>query len=113
PRARVPQTAADTLLMKELAVWRGGTAAAAWIEKADFMKLRELSLTYTVPPRWVAAAGASGASVILSGRNLALWSDYSGLDPEVNSYGGRLFVRADAYASPMTRRLSVAINLSY
>ena len=113
PRVRFPQTAADSLLSKELPLWRGATAAALWIEKADFVKLRELSLSYTVPPRWVAAAGASGASIIVSGRNLALWSDYSGIDPEVNSYGGRLFVRADAYASPMTRRLSVAINLSY
>ncbi len=112
-RARFPQNAADTLLMRELAVWRGATAAAAWIEPADFVKLRELSLTYTVPTRWVAAARASGASIMLSARNLGLWSDYSGLDPEVNSYGGRLFVRADAYASPMTRRLSVAINLNY
>ncbi|MGQ0643646.1 MAG: SusC/RagA family TonB-linked outer membrane protein [Gemmatimonadaceae bacterium] len=113
PRARFPQNAADTLLMRELAVWRGATAAAAWIEKADFVKLREISLTYTVPTRWVAAARASGASLILTGRNLALWTDYSGLDPETNSYGGRLFVRADAYASPMTRRLSVAVSLTY
>jgi hypothetical protein len=94
-------------------VWRGATATAAWIEKADFVKLRELSLTYTLPTRWLAAAGASGASVVLSGRNLGLWTDYTGLDPETNSYGGRLFVRADAYAAPMTRRLSIAINLTY
>lgn len=113
PRARFPKTAADSLLNKELAVWRNATPAALWIEQADFVKLRELSLTYTVPPRWVAAARASGASVIVSGRNLSLWSDYSGIDPEVNSYGGRLFVRTDAYASPMTRRLSVAVNLTY
>jgi hypothetical protein len=52
-------------------------------------------------------------SVILSGRNLALWSDYEGTDPEVNSYGGRNFVRIDAYAAPMMRRLSAAINLQY
>ncbi|HJU75847.1 MAG TPA: SusC/RagA family TonB-linked outer membrane protein [Gemmatimonadaceae bacterium] len=113
PRARFPQNAADSLLMKELAVWRGATAAAAWIEKADFVKLREISLTYTLPTRWLSPAGASSANIIVSGRNIGLWTDYSGIDPEVNSYGGRLFVRADAYASPMTRRLSVAINLTY
>ena len=113
PRARFPQTAADSLHMKELAVYRSATAAATWIEKADFLKLRELSLSYTVAPYLVAVAGASSASIILSARNLALWTDYSGIDPEVNSYGGRLFVRADAYASPMARRLSLAINLTY
>jgi hypothetical protein len=31
----------------------------------------------------------------------------------VNSYGNRNFVRVDAYAAPMQRRLSVALNLEY
>ncbi|MGQ0540208.1 MAG: SusC/RagA family TonB-linked outer membrane protein [Gemmatimonadaceae bacterium] len=113
PRVRFPKTAADTLLSKELAVWRSGTAAALWVEKADFVKLRELSFTATFPARWAAYARATGGSLVLSGRNLSLWSDYSGFDPEVNSYGGRLFIRTDAYASPMTRRLAVALNLTY
>jgi hypothetical protein len=50
---------------------------------------------------------------VLSGRNLAIWTDYEGVDPEVNSYGGRNFARIDAYASPATRRLAAAINLTY
>ena len=36
-----------------------------------------------------------------------------GVDPEVNSYGGRNFVRIDAYALPMVRRLSAGFNLQY
>jgi hypothetical protein len=66
-----------------------------------------------VPERYVQRTGARSASVVLSGRNLAVWSDYEGVDPEVNSYGGRNFVRVDAYAMPMTRRLSAAINLTF
>jgi len=31
----------------------------------------------------------------------------------VNSYGGRNFVRIDAYALPMVRRMSVGFNLQY
>ena len=50
---------------------------------------------------------------MVSGRNLALWSDYEGVDPEVNSYGGRSFVRVDAYALPMTRRLFAGFNIQY
>lgn len=113
PRARFPQTASDSILFKELAVYRNAAVSPEWIQKGDFVKLREISLTYDVPRNLIARIGAQSMSVILSGRNLALWSDYEGVDPEVNSYGGRNFVRIDAYAAPMTRRVSAAINLQY
>lgn len=108
PALRNGTTLADTVQRAYLR-----TVRAAYLEDADFVKLRDLSLTYDVPPRLISRLGASTASITLAGHNLAMWTDYSGLDPEVNSYGGRLFVRADVYAAPMTRRLTFAINLGY
>jgi hypothetical protein len=113
PSARFPQTAADTILFKELAVYRNAAVSPEWIQKSDFLKLREVSVTVDVPSSWVRKSGAASASFVLSGRNLALWSDYEGVDPEVNSYGGRNFVRVDAYALPMTRRVSAGFNIQY
>jgi hypothetical protein len=113
PRARFPQTAADTVLFKELAVYRSTSVSPEWIEPADFIKLRELSISMDLPQRWLRATKASTASFTISGRNLAIWSDYSGVDPEVNSYGGRNFVRVDAYAMPMMRRWTAAMNLTF
>lgn len=95
----------------EMPVYR--QVPGAYIEKADFIKFRDLSLTYAVPSAWITRTGASGASVTLAVRNLGLWTDYSGIDPEVNTYGNRSFVRADIYAAPMNRRASVAVNLSF
>ena len=113
PAARFPQTSADSMLFKELAVYRNASVSPEWIQKADFVKLRELSLSIDVPSAWVRRAGAASASILLAGRNLALWSDYEGTDPEVNSYGGRNFVRVDAYALPMTRRFTAGFNIQY
>jgi hypothetical protein len=75
PVARFPQTAADTVLFKELAVYRAAGPSPEWIQKADFFKLREVSLTVDVPNNLVRRAGAASASFVLSGRNLALWSE--------------------------------------
>lgn len=86
---------------------------STYIEKADFIKLRDLSLTYRLPTDLVQRFGAGSASLTLAGHNLALWSDYTGIDPEVNSYGNRAFARADVYPVPMTRRLSASINMSF
>ncbi|GLC27679.1 SusC/RagA family TonB-linked outer membrane protein [Roseisolibacter agri] len=109
--ARSPRTRADSLLRREVDALR--TVPSLFIEKADFVKLREVSLAVTIPQRLIARTGASAAQLIVSGRNLGLWTDYTGYDPEVNSYGGRDFVRVDAYAAPMTRRLSGQINLTF
>jgi hypothetical protein len=106
-------TPADSILFKELAVYRSASVSPEWIQKGDFVKLREVSLTFDLPSHMVRHTRASAASLILSGRNLRIWSDYEGVDPEVNSYGGRNFVRVDAYALPATRRMSAAINLTF
>ena len=113
PTTRFPTTGADSIRWREVAVWQSGSISPEWIQKGDFIKLREVSLTIDVPQTFVARTGAQSLSLVLSGRNLALWTDYEGTDPEVNSYGGRNFVRVDAYSAPMLRRLSAAINLTY
>ncbi|MDF1501303.1 SusC/RagA family TonB-linked outer membrane protein [Roseisolibacter sp. H3M3-2] len=109
--ARNPRNAADSLLRRELDAIR--TIPSLFIEKADFVKLREVSLSVTIPQRLIARSGAETAQLVLSGRNLGLWTDYTGLDPEVNSYGGRNFNRVDAYAAPMARRLSAQLNFTF
>ncbi len=108
PRLRVPTTLADSV---ERVYWR--TVPGAYMAEADFIKFRDLSLTYDLPTNVLGRIGAAAASITLAGHNLKLWSDYPGYDPEVNSYGNRLFARADVYAAPMTRRISISANLSY
>jgi hypothetical protein len=94
-------------------IWLATNAQGYWIEPADFTKLRDLSVTYTLPSNLAQRFRANSASLTLAGHNLALWSDYSGLDPEVNGYGNRAFGRADVYPVPMLRRWSAALNFSF
>ncbi len=57
-------------------------------ENGKFLRFRELSLTYTAPPAWASRVlGARYVSVTAAARNLALWTPYSGVDPEINEYG--------------------------
>jgi TonB-linked SusC/RagA family outer membrane protein len=104
-------------------IWLATNAQGYWVEKADFVKLRDVSLTYTLPPSVARVARASAASFTVAGHNLAMWTDYTGLDPEVNGYGSRpdivlgrtaaAFARADVFPVPMLRRWSVAMNVSF
>ena len=61
-----------------------------YIERATFLKLREVSVFYDVPEVWAKQIGPlSTLRVSLSGRNLLTFTGYSGLDPEVSNFGNQ------------------------
>ena len=58
-----------------------------WIEDGTFVKLRELSASYTLDQAPIRRYFTDGIELTLSGRNLIVWTDYSGYDPEINLFG--------------------------
>jgi TonB-dependent starch-binding outer membrane protein SusC len=58
-----------------------------WVEKGTFVKLRELSASYKFENLPVRKIFGDGVDVTLSGRNLYVWTNYSGYDPEINLFG--------------------------
>lgn len=58
-----------------------------WVEDGTFVKLRELSATYTLDQAPIRRVFRDGVDVTVSGRNLWVWTDYSGYDPELNLFG--------------------------
>jgi TonB-linked SusC/RagA family outer membrane protein len=85
-----------------------------FIYRADFIKLRELAATYTIPPSFTSRFGFSRAAVTVSGRNLAVWTRYKGnTDPEVAFNSTNQFGRTDYAAIPMQRHIQVAFNFNF
>ena len=58
-----------------------------WIEDGTFVKLREVSASYTFDSAPFRRYFRDGIDITLSGRNLYVWTDYSGYDPEINLFG--------------------------
>jgi len=58
-----------------------------WVEDGSFVKLRELSATYTLDAPFSRRVFKDGIDITVSGRNLAVWTKYSGYDPEINLFG--------------------------
>ena len=58
-----------------------------WVEDGSFVKLRELSASYTLDFAPVRRLFPGGVDLTVSGRNLAVWTKYSGFDPELNLFG--------------------------
>lgn len=89
------------------------TSTALYIENASFWKLRELSLTLFAPQRWARAVGAERLNLVLSGRNLKTWTDYTGLDPEISSEGQANFDQQEFFTQPPARVWTARLNLSF
>lgn len=92
------------------------------VEKADFVRWREASITYRVPQPLTQRFGARSMALTLSGRNMALWTKYGGTDPETNLIGrtgasGGLVENfangIDAFGLPLPRRISVSARVGF
>ncbi len=88
------------------------------IEDAGFVKLREISLSYSLDAPWVQRSlGFSSIDVRVSARNLKTWTNYTGYDPETN-LGGAISSGAgasgvDYFNNPQTRSFSFSITLNH
>jgi TonB-linked SusC/RagA family outer membrane protein len=85
-----------------------------YMEKGDFIRLREVSATYTLPTSLLGFTNrrVTGASVTLAFQNVKLWTDYSGFDPEVNSQTGA-FSREDFLTLPNPKTTVLRFNLNF
>ncbi len=90
-----------------------------WTEKADFWKLRSISLTYKLPGGLLPWAKTS--SITVAGRNLFTVTDYTGTDPESNDTedaqgtgsDAGAFGRRDYYQIPPGRTMVVSLRLTF
>lgn len=86
----------------------------AYLEPGDFVRLRELSATYTLPESIVKGlrGAVQGASVTVAFQNVKLWTNYSGPDPEVNSQSNA-FSRQDFLTLPNPKKTVLRVNLTF
>jgi TonB-linked SusC/RagA family outer membrane protein len=84
-----------------------------YIEDGTFVKVREVALDIGVPTRVLAPLNLDARSVRvgLTGRNLLMWTDYRGLDPEVANFGAAA-IRNNLDISPYPPMRSIFFNVS-
>lgn len=83
-------------------------------ESGSFVKLREVSVGYTFTGGFVSRSlGLTSMDVRVAGRNLAVWTDYTGADPETNLSGADTGARGiDWFNNPQTRSFVFSVTLN-
>lgn len=90
---------------------RYGGTYAGYIEDGAFTRWRELAITYQLPIGLARRVSAQTATITLTGRNLRLFTHYSGLDPETNDAVGLVEGYGGNPTIPPARYWLVRVNL--
>lgn len=92
-------------------VYRGITEN--FVEDADWVRLRNLSLSYQLPMKWFETIPMKGARVSFVGNNLWLSTPFSGYDPESNRANGNGDDGFGGFTYPAVKSYNFSINVSF
>lgn len=87
--------------------------SSRFLEKADFVRLQDVTLGYNVK---TGLKNISNLRLYVTGQNLAVFTGYSGQDPEVNtnkSLNGVPSLGIDYNAFPRARTILIGANISF
>ena len=93
------------------------STAREYIQNAGYVRLREVSLYYSLPASLRTSLFkdyVKNFRIGVSGNNLLTWTDYVGYDPEVSNFGSTgNFAQVDVANYPNTRRFFLHLNLDF
>jgi hypothetical protein len=85
------------------------------LQDGSFVRLGDVTVGYTLPPRFASRAGLHDARVYVAGRNLKTWTKYDGYNPDANSTGAaaNVIMGVDYYAYPIARAFTFGLTTSW
>ena len=100
--------------------WQGRGSASnsasykQFVEDGSATRLREVSLRYSLNAKSIKfISKLSSIDFSVTGRNLVLWTNYTGTDPEVNISGAGLARGQDWFTNPNTKSVLFSIQVKY
>jgi TonB-linked SusC/RagA family outer membrane protein len=95
--------------------YRGDLRPSRFVEDGSYLRLKNMTIGYTIPASTSERIGFSRIRIYGSGQNLLTFTNYTGLDPEVNTGAdqGGLAEGIDLYAMPQPRVIMGGVNLTF
>lgn len=83
------------------------------VEDGSYLRLKTVALGYNVDSKFTRRLHLKSLRFFVSGQNLVTWTNYSGMDPEVNTYRSVLTPGFDFSAYPRARTFAFGINVTF
>lgn len=84
-----------------------------FVEDGSYLRLADLAISYSLPRKLFRDFFIKHVSFGVSGKNLFVWTKYSGYDPDVNVYGNVLKYGVDMGAYPSARTFIFDLKVSF
>lgn len=98
------------------ALWKYGynyLGSDRFVESCSFVRLKTLSLSYSLPKKFVKKLGINSANVFVTGYDLFTFTDYNGQDPEVNLPSNITSLAEDDSQTPRSKRVSMGLTINF
>ncbi|MFD1629173.1 SusC/RagA family TonB-linked outer membrane protein [Pseudopedobacter beijingensis] len=63
----------------------GGWVNSHFVESSDYLRIKNITLTYSIPSKLIKTIGIAGFDIYVNAQNLYTFTKYSGLDPEIGN----------------------------
>ncbi|MFB9076516.1 SusC/RagA family TonB-linked outer membrane protein [Flavobacterium procerum] len=91
-----------------------GIVSERYVEDASFLRLKLITLGYTLPKSVSKKLGTKSVKVYVSAENLITWTKYTGYDPEVSSYEqNNLYPGIDFGSYPNSKTFISGLNVTF
>ncbi len=90
-----------------------GTTSTWHIEDGSYLRIKNITLGYTLPEKWLKNIGLSRARMYLSTQNPFTFTKYSGYNPEVNMKGTSLTPGIDYGTYPLAKSFVFGVNVTF
>ena len=90
------------------------TGNAGYFQPNQFWKFREASVVYNLPPTLTSRIRAgNGSNVVFTVRNISMWTNFSGIDPEANYGLGQTDGQSEFQTAAAPTYYTLRLNLKY
>ncbi|WP_144602215.1 SusC/RagA family TonB-linked outer membrane protein [Algoriphagus algorifonticola] len=97
-------------------MWQTSASNSRFVEKGDFVRIQNIVLGYTLPSNVLQSAFAgkiTNARVFAQVQNPFIFTNYTGLDPESNTFSGQQSFGVDWNVAPIIRTYTLGVNVGF
>jgi TonB-dependent starch-binding outer membrane protein SusC len=98
----------------------GSRVSSRWIYDGSFIRLKDVTLGYNLPKKWIQKFNVERLRIYASGLNLLTWTNFPLYDPEVSSTDINMTTTSQNikqgiwyYSTPQAKSMTFGINITF
>lgn len=86
---------------------------SAYVEDGSYLRLRDISLSYTLPQQFSSKLHVEDLQLSISAQNYLTWTNYQGYDPEVSWNSGNIYQGVDWQNYPSVKSITFGLKVQF